>query len=320
MLVFSHILVLLLCTFTDHGQFDIWQHHFSIDLPFLHPTGFTNLLREAKTASILQDFNAPRTNTQSDLPAIPQELLLAFLALTSRFHPALIAHHAPPSGDRSGNPQIATEYYAAVCRDRLLGLSDTAPDLARVQSLLMLAFHEWGDGQGVRAWTYLGEAIRFAKMLGYGLPTTQDDSISLVQRVTTTSGAYPLAPEDALQEEETQRRTFWACFALERHLSSGIFRPLLIQISDAKIPLPASDKSYTFNEKVKTPYLTDWIEETHHSNGSHQPTSGGSPRGRESYENCIWETGPAEGALSRYVKASELFNSVLHWVGKGGRL
>lgn len=269
---------------------------------------------------MLQDFNAPRTDNSDDLPAIPQELLLAFLALTSRFHPVLITHHAPASGDRPGNPQIATEYYAAVCRDRLIGLSDTLPDLARVQSLLMLAYHELGDGQGVRAWTYLGEAIRFARMLGYGIPKTDDVPASLVQRVSVISSAFTQAAEDVLQEQETQRRTFWACFILERHLSSGLFRPLSIQIRDARIPLPVSDKSYTFNEKVKTPYLADWIEEIDIANGTHQSESGGSPRGRENYENCIWETGSGEGALSRYVKASELFSSVLHWVGKGGRL
>jgi hypothetical protein len=91
-----------------------------------------------------------------------------------------------------------------------------------------------------------------------------------------------------------------------------------------RIPLPASEKSYLFNEKVKTPFIVD---ELHRSNGEHKsgsaqttPATLNSPRGREGYEDSIWETGVSEGALSRCVKASEIYNHILQWAGKGGRL
>jgi hypothetical protein len=265
-----------------------------------------------------------------DLPAVPTELLLGILTLTSRFHPALVAHHSPASSSRSSSPLIATEYYAAVCRDKLLSLSDATPDLARVQSLLMLAFHEWGDCQTTRAWTYLGEALRYAKLLGYGEPDEVDDRISIVQQIISSPLGYIPGSEDVLQEQETRRRTFWACFTLERNLSSGTFRPLSIHAGDVRVPLPVSEKSYLFNERARTPLICEWADESHRLNGEHKSASVGSarttpapinsPRGREGYDDLLYETGQNEGALSRYVKASEIFNNVLQWAGRGGRL
>ncbi|KAF2667359.1 hypothetical protein BT63DRAFT_441038 [Microthyrium microscopicum] len=311
--------------------FEIWQLHFSIDLPFLHPPSFLKLLRQAKGASSASDFSTPKVESQNELPAAPAELLLAFLALTSKFHPGLVAHHSPGSTNRPSNPLLAAEYYATACKAKLTILLDinSPPDLARVQAYLMLAFHEWGNGSSVPSWNYLGQATRFAHLMGLNYQQDIEDSLSkssVVHHLNPEPAIAQALPgsEDESREQETHRRTFWACFILERCLSSGRFRPLSIRVEDIKIQLPISERAFLFNERVQTPLLSDSVEDlVRSSNGGVQVASpsGQGARGRENMDaSTTWETGPYEGLVSRYVKASEIYSAVVHWACQGGRL
>ena len=116
-------------------------------MPFLHPPTFLKPLRHASTVPPpAQDFGPP-TSTSNVLPPYSPMLLLAFLALTARYHPQLVAHHSPPSSQRPSNPKIASEYYAAAAKSRLAGnLGDGlgTPEIERVQALMMLALFGWG--------------------------------------------------------------------------------------------------------------------------------------------------------------------------------
>ena len=67
--------------------FDIFQIHYSADLPFLHPPTFLKPLHNAKFQTSSTEPNSPPVRP----PGSP-EFLLAFLALTARFHPKLVSH------------------------------------------------------------------------------------------------------------------------------------------------------------------------------------------------------------------------------------
>ena len=323
------------------SQFEIWQLHFAVDLPFLHPPSFLRILRQTKSTTPQQDFGSPRRDLASDLPQTAPELLLAFLCLTSRFHNGLVAHHSPPSASRPSNPLVAAEYYAAACKGRIAGNSGDnlgTSDVPRVQALLMIALHEWGNCQGVKAWTSLGVATRYAQLLGlHYQPELDDDPLAKLSVVSSDlqradqpeSGAFNA--EDEFVAKETRRRTFWGCYILDRCLSSGKYRPQMLRIEDARIQLPCSDRAFLFGDKVRTPMLLEALEGIiQSSNGARTstnsseatPRSHHSPsRSRDTNEDSgVWESGPYEGIASRYLKATEAYGQVIKWTCGGGRL
>ncbi|KAH9204213.1 hypothetical protein DL95DRAFT_529356 [Leptodontidium sp. 2 PMI_412] len=99
-------------------------------------------------------------------------LLLGVLTLTARFHPDLIAYHFKSS--QPSDPLVAGEYYATALASafKLTGRGLTNPSLDSIQALLMLGLFEWGQDKGMRAWVYVGTAIRLAQSFGL---TYEDD-------------------------------------------------------------------------------------------------------------------------------------------------
>ncbi|EKG19574.1 hypothetical protein MPH_03438 [Macrophomina phaseolina MS6] len=333
--------------------FDIFQTHYSTDFPFLHPPTFLKPLRQTSLQSPNAGFG---DSTGASLPALSPLLLLAFLALTSRFHPQLVAYHSTSGSKQS--PQIAAEYYASACRSRIAGMYGVdpgVPDLQRIQAMLMLGLHEWGSCQGSKAWVTVGIAIRGAQLLGLQFESDLDDmplarstamveearhlGVSLHQRESAISGKG-----DAFIEQETRRRTFWSCFIMDRYLSSGKYRPQMLNIQDLRIQLPCSERAFLFGENVKTLMLG---EEAHDVAGraqiQHQRktsvmlgSKSGSPNGgtpvssdrspitatgfgREDDEDGRWELGSDEGILSRYIKVLDLYGRIVKWSCSGGR-
>ncbi|KAF1817495.1 hypothetical protein P152DRAFT_478469 [Eremomyces bilateralis CBS 781.70] len=332
--------------------FEIWQQHFSIDLPFLHPPTFLKPLRSAPMQPpqlpSLPSTSSPDHSTPITPPASPL-LLCAFLALTSRFHPVLVAHHSPLSSNRPSNPLIAAEFYAAAARSRLAGnLGDGlgSPDLERTQALLMLALHDWGSGQGSKAWVAVGVAIRNAQILGLQYETELDDEpyarslpagLELDRRNSHSSAA--VGKDDAFIEQEIRRRTFWSCFVMDRYLSTGKFRPLMLNVRDFRIQLPSSERAFLFGEKVRTLMLTDEADDSdgradiqkilhgatngdRHRSSSAAGSTGTVPRNvpdQDDGDSGRWELGQDEGIVSRYVKLTDLYGKIVRYSCGGGR-
>jgi len=296
------------------------------------------LLSQAHGATAAPDFATPKSGGPNELPAAPAEFLLAFLALTSRFHPGLVSHHSPGSASRPSNPLFASEYYAAACKGKLSQLADlfavgndqgrNYPNLYRVQAYLMLAFHEWGNCEGMKAYELLGQAIRYSHLIG--LNYQEDVEASPLKNIIVR----PLQPEallsaqlsseDASRDQEVRRRTFWSCFILDRCLSSGRFMPSSIHVQDIKIQLPSSERAFLFNERVRTPLLSDFMDESsgleRNRSAASTPAPLMSPRTRAAGDELTWESGSMEGLVSRYVKAAEAYNAVVQWACRGGRL
>ncbi|KAL4917516.1 fungal-specific transcription factor domain-containing protein [Aspergillus aurantiobrunneus] len=351
---------------------DLFQSHYATLLPFIHPASFMGQIRQlsgsqsspsASTNNASTVIPNPQDPPRDQIPnssAPPNPLIpLGVLALTARFHPQLAAYHSPSSPGSPPNPLIASEFYATALRSRLAGVDGASlavPDLTRVQALLMLALHEWGMCRGKSAWLYVGMAIRLSQAMG--LPFELENDVfsrdvprSPVLKMEADMFGIPRRPEqkeqtsDDVIAQETKRRTFWACFILDRSLSSGKYRPRTIRVKELGIQLP-SDNAFAFGERVRTSRLSDPVgrrpqsfssqgvqipsirqsiggfdhEKLVHNGSDNRPWSPVSRR-KDSAEDEIdrWEIGAEESVLSRAVRIIRVWGSIAKWSCAGGR-
>ncbi|KAK0918988.1 hypothetical protein LTR91_020779 [Friedmanniomyces endolithicus] len=333
--------------------FDIFQVHYSADLPFLHPPTFLKPLRQATMQPPSSISASTEAGAAACRPPASPEFLLAFLALTARFHSKLVAHHSPPTSTRPSNPLIASEYYAAAANERLATswTDNRVHDIERTQATLMIGLHEWGMCRGAKAWLTVGMAIRSAQAMGLQYERDLDDEpmsrahalggeaeaerlgFGLGQKSSVSSVG---SEEEVFIQQEVRRRTFWSCYIMDRYLSSGKYRPQMLHANELRIQLPASERSFLFAEKVRTLMLG---EEDHAVAGraevqSHRQASvmlgraitpdhrtAVPPREqRESdEEKGRLEVGSDEGLVSRYIKILEIYGRVVQWSCAGGR-
>lgn len=346
--------------------FDLFQSHYAFILPFLHPASFLGQIRQLSGAT--SSNNVTNSENNRDAPQSPPAprtepnplIPLGVLALTARFHPHLVAYHSPSSPGNPSNPLVASEFYAAALRSRLAGVDGASlaiPDLTRVQALLMLALHEWGMCRGKSAWLYVGMAIRLSQAMG--LPFELENELfsregprSPALKAEAELFGVRRGPEPKEQTSddvialETKRRTFWACFILDRCLSSGKYRPRMIRVKELGIQLP-SDNAFAFGERVRTSRLNEPSARRPQSFGSQgmqipsiRQSIGGfsddklpnnvppdnkpwSPisRRKDSSEDEIdrWEIGAEESVLSRVIRIVRIWGSIAKWSCAGGR-
>ncbi|GAA5823442.1 hypothetical protein JCM3770_006038 [Rhodotorula araucariae] len=143
-------------------------------------------------------------------------LLLAMLAVSARFVPALVAKH--------GSPVRASDVYAARAHDLVL-TEVVEPSVERVQALHLLALHDSAHGCAFRAKVFHGMARQMADALGLA-----DD-----------------LPGASVIENEVRRRTWWF-LTLDANLVTaaasappGSFDPLT-----ASVFLPSQEQEFTF--------------------------------------------------------------------------
>jgi len=221
------------------------------------------------------------------------------------------------------------------------------PELARIQALLMLALHDWGNCQGAKAWISVGVAIRYAQILGLQYERELDDeplahSLALSDeaphlgvRHKRKASIAPVTKNDEFTDQEVRRRTFWSCFILDRYMSTGKYRPQMLNIRDIRVQLPSSERAFLFGEKVRTLLLGEEIDDVngraevqskrHASLNGLESSNGSTPglgRGnddRDGSDTGRWEVGSDEGIVSRYVKAIDLYGKLVKWSCNGGR-
>ncbi|KAF2713458.1 hypothetical protein K504DRAFT_368934 [Pleomassaria siparia CBS 279.74] len=156
----------------------------------------------------------------------------AILALAIRFV------KEPPAGFSTQTE--ASNAFAAHARQILQSDLET-PSISRVQALLMLTGHDWGAGNGRRAWIYLGMAIRLVEVM------------ELCQEPKTPKNRAPTREE--FIEAEVRRRTAWTCFLMDSLLSGGKGRKRSLTAADMTIQLPCEREGFVFGEAVCTESL-----------------------------------------------------------------
>lgn len=134
----------------------------------------------------------------------------------------------------------ASNAFAAHAR-QLLQPDIEFPSVSRVQALLMLTGHDWGAGNGQRAWIYLGMAIRLVEIMGL----CSEPKLPVNRRVT----------RDEFIEAEIRRRTAWTCFLMDSLLSGGKGRKRSLTARDMAIQLPCEKEDFVFGIPVTTPRL-----------------------------------------------------------------
>lgn len=261
--------------------FDLFKLHFSTEMPFLHPFTFRQKLRLAAY---------PRD--QAIIPEPDRLLLLGVLALTARFHPALVSHHSD-----QGHPMAASEIYAKALASAVgsIPIVMTQPSLERIQALLMLSLYSWGQSYGLSAWQYLGIAIRLAQSMKLEYEDDPNEQPPRLLRENSSSRST----SEVATEKEVRRRTLWSCFIMDRSLSGGKTSPSGMDKERLRVRLPCSENNFLFVADVRTGFLnTEWLRTSHGI--------------REQLIND-------DGVLSRHVRLKEIFGRCAEWSYPGGR-
>ncbi|EKG11307.1 hypothetical protein MPH_11572 [Macrophomina phaseolina MS6] len=117
--------------------------------------------------------------------------------------------------------------------DEMKGHGEAILTLAHCQAWVLICSYEFKSMYFPRAWLSAGRAVRLAQMMnlhrldGAGLDVKQC-----------------LAPPKDWTEREERRRTFWACFNIDRYASIGTGWPMTIEEQDIATNLPAADDAF----------------------------------------------------------------------------
>ncbi|KAJ6084100.1 transcriptional regulator family: Fungal Specific TF [Penicillium sp. IBT 16267x] len=133
----------------------------------------------------------------------------------------------------SGDGLADEETYAGYARKHLARRVMEAPSLYLAQSLVMISFYEWGTGRPYQAWMYSGMATYMIQ----SLLKMSDDSME----------HNPHEFQASQTQYEQLVRTYWCCFAQDCELSSGARQHFALSFSQISVPLPISDRDFTFN-------------------------------------------------------------------------
>ncbi|KKY20381.1 putative transcription factor [Diplodia seriata] len=207
-----------------------YAHDGSAAVRALFPAGLDTSLQDVDGFQLLTDeiknsylrcsykwsfHHTPTFLTRVNDKALDPWVVWAILALAVRF-----SRHAPGP---YATPTDASKAFAAHAR-HILQPEIESPSLSRIQALLMLTGHDWGAGNGRRAWFYLGMAIRMVQIL------------NLCEEPPLSSSGVA-SPHDFIAAEE-RRRTAWTCFLMDSLLSGGKGRKRSLSAADMRIQLP----------------------------------------------------------------------------------
>ena len=334
--------------------FELFETHCGTDLAFLHSPTFSKRLRESPDLHLTKAGVNEQQRKSHDPSKLPgwEMLVLGILALTARFHPAVVRHLCGGrGGEKDREPVHASEHYATVLRALLVGSRGNyigQPNLAKIQALLMLGLYEWGICNGVKAWIHVGLAIRMAQAMGLQFEDDQEYQPLALSSATRIEALHleigesapsnePLDPtsHDAFVEEEMRRRTFWSCFIMDRCLSSGKFRPSMLMLDDVRLQLPCSQNAFLFGDRVCTALIDgncsgtgartklkaaafrQWLQKrTAEAEAGTFPGESFGDDVNDFQIQC--EHGTSEGILSIHVRMVEIWGRIAKWTCAGG--
>ncbi|CAK7211293.1 hypothetical protein SBRCBS47491_001074 [Sporothrix bragantina] len=164
-------------------------------------------------------------------------------------------------------------------------LSDE-PSIFTIQGFLVLAIRKLIAWMDFKAWMHAGTAIRMAHalQLGVELDATQRPSMTPALVSSLTQGAPGnLGP----RQRETRRRTFWACFVVDRLISYSCHHYFYISLPKPSagggvfygsrgggedIRLPCPDIAFAYDENEPGPWFNEFVSSSSSSSSSVDPT------------------------------------------------
>ncbi|KAK4053777.1 hypothetical protein OIV83_001433 [Microbotryomycetes sp. JL201] len=228
----------------------------------------------------------------------PKELLFCILAFAARFMQSLKDLH-------ENSPLSAADTYAAIAALLLatapssatvrangttLGSLDSDVTLVRCQCFLMLGVFECTANLENAGWLRIGQAFRMAQILRLGFEDEDE-------------GTSSSRPEKDPLRSEARRRTFWACFLIDRTMSDGKERPCVLRVPlPSVLRLPSSDAYYhtgTYAPGARfDPDPPPWSLPHHGEQGAREPEP---------------------DLYGMTLRVSEVFQKVSTYIGAGGR-
>ncbi|KAL8276582.1 hypothetical protein RQP46_011005 [Phenoliferia psychrophenolica] len=182
------------------GLFDYYFSHIHRLYPFLHEGSIRRSYEDFWESRHLEDVRSSFT-----LGSVTSQLALhcAVFAMADKLRAA---------------PEKVTHLYYQTTQKLLAAQKVIPQDILQVQVLLLNALFMQGSDDPEESWNLLGMAIR----RGYGMG---------LHRLLAPSRATPI-------ERETRKRTWCACFTLDRLMTVSLDRPTAITTSTATYPLP----------------------------------------------------------------------------------
>lgn len=229
--------------------------------PFIHKPSFLAFLNSDKFSpeTYFDDYNAIIEDQIKRVKFPDPILLVAILALCCRFYPLLaqsteyyssssptLAHTEYFERHLGMTPTQASKYYGEQARHLLKEVFDE-PTVQRIQALVLLSSHEWGEGNSARSFVYVGIAARMALILGLGAEVNLPDEGGVLDE------------NEQLIYRESRRRTIWSIYMMDRCNSSGRNRSPAIKVSDIEVNLPCEEGEFLFGIPGKALRYNDMI-------------------------------------------------------------
>ncbi|KAB8270370.1 hypothetical protein BDV30DRAFT_229016 [Aspergillus minisclerotigenes] len=140
------------------------------------------------------------------------------------------------------NSLLPSKHYESYIQQSLSGLILQPPDIQVVQALLIMALYEWGCRDFHKAWVYCGIAIRIMQ----SIQSRRTALYPLDTDVNLGAARDTVAPG-------IENRTIWACFIMDRMISSGTYNPPMLPMSEMeklKVSRPLSTVEFAFGTNV----------------------------------------------------------------------
>ncbi|KAK6381594.1 hypothetical protein LTS17_004653 [Exophiala oligosperma] len=130
-------------------------------------------------------------------------------------------------------PTLLSDWHTLVAREYSRQTVDV-PSVRSIQGNLILALKELLTRTSYKAWIFTGIAVRQAQALRLGREYHNR-----------------LSP----RQKEVQRRTYWACFVMDRLVAYCCWRPQMIGLDCVSLNLPCPETIFTFEESFDAPTL-----------------------------------------------------------------
>ncbi|KAI2703446.1 transcriptional regulator family: Fungal Specific TF [Penicillium roqueforti] len=170
-------------------------------------------------------FHEPSFRQKLESNSLPKCLILAVLSSAVRFS----THEFYANQTRDASQKYARESWLSVLADHLT--MEDSLNVHVVQTVNLLAVVDYTAGRARSGWLKIGLAARISQDLN--LMSEPDQWLSY-------------------SEQEEHRRAFWSIYLLDKLISCGRSRPLIILDEDCEVQLPCDEHTFRHGERRQT--------------------------------------------------------------------